>query len=96
MSADKPYTTCPYCRRPVDPDARGVVYAVSFAGQPGFGQDHDAIEDHKAFFHAECPPEKIGYVIPSGPTPRDAARAAGYNFVPVSYDLSTPDRAGTA
>jgi hypothetical protein len=62
MDPGQSYTPCPYCRKPVDPDAPGVVYAVSSADVPGFGQEHDIIDGRAGFFHPGCRPGAIGYV----------------------------------
>lgn len=57
----QPYTICPYCKKRVEPAEEGVVYAVEQVDMPGFGQPHDFIDGRAAFFHAGCPPERIGY-----------------------------------
>jgi hypothetical protein len=55
------FTKCPYCDEPVDPDAPEAVYAVEQVDLPGMGQVHDFVDGRASFFHAECPPEPIGY-----------------------------------
>jgi hypothetical protein len=61
MTDQEPYTLCPYCKRRVDPDQAGVVYARKPVDLAGFGQTHDWQDGEAAFFHPECSPEAVGY-----------------------------------
>ena len=60
-------TVCPYCERPVDPEAEGVVYAVEQPDMPGFAREHDFVDGIGAFFHPDCPPEAVNYVVQQRP-----------------------------
>jgi hypothetical protein len=58
---DETFQVCPYCRKRIDPDAEGVVYACKQVDVPGFGQAHDFIDGEGGFFHPGCSPERVGF-----------------------------------
>lgn len=65
------FTICPYCRRKIDPDEEGVVYAVEQVDTPGFGQAHDWHDGAGGFFHEACSPEAVGYARRPDPRKKD-------------------------
>jgi hypothetical protein len=70
---DEPFQVCPYCRERITPDEPGVVYACQQVDAPGFGQAHDWIDGRGGFFHADCPPEAVGYARRAIPGSTSAA-----------------------
>ncbi|HZG35848.1 MAG TPA: hypothetical protein VEY87_08365 [Gaiellaceae bacterium] len=61
MATGETLAECPACGREVDPGGPGVTYAVEQVDAPGSGQAHDSIDGRGCYFHAECPPERVGY-----------------------------------
>jgi hypothetical protein len=48
------YTTCPICRRRIEPDAPDSVLVEKVEDHPGFGQEHDAVWSRAGFAHEAC------------------------------------------
>lgn len=70
MAEQESSSVCPYCRKPVDPKAPGVVYAVPIEIGTGMGPASPRLEGVPDFFHPGCPPEHLGYE--RRPHPRNA------------------------
>ena len=60
MTEDKPYTRCPYCQMIVEPNDLDSVYAEKREQLDTFGR-RAIVDGMGAFFHAQCPPEAVGY-----------------------------------
>lgn len=69
MSDQDAFSVCPYCRKPVDPDAPGVIYAVPIGIATAMGPTSHRVEGVPDFFRLGCPPEHLGYE--RRPHPRD-------------------------
>jgi hypothetical protein len=61
MTDHDPSSVCPYCRKPVDPDAASVIYAVPIGIPRGTRPESRPLEGVPEFFHPGCPPEHLGY-----------------------------------
>jgi hypothetical protein len=48
------YTTCPICRRPIDPEQPDAVLTERVDDLPGFGQDHDLVWSRVGYAHQAC------------------------------------------
>jgi hypothetical protein len=58
--SDWPHTRCPYCGEIVDQSDKSIVYAVESAQARTMGGSQ-LIYGKGGWFHADCPPEAVGY-----------------------------------
>jgi hypothetical protein len=56
VMAEATFTTCPTCRRRVDPADPTLIFGYAQHDVPDFGQQHDWIDGIRAYFHPGCFP----------------------------------------